>query len=230
LTRSSADPAHPTRRIGGEPPATVDVMSLIARQPSTTPAWQRAMLVIGGFVALLYVIELVDMTMNNRLDQEGVQPRETDGLLGIVFAPLLHGGWGHLAANTVPLLVLGFLILMSGLGHWVEVTLIVWVVGGLGTWLIAPENTVHIGASVLVFGWLVHLILRGVFTRSGRQILLGLFVLFLYGGALWGVLPSQPGISWQGHLFGAVGGALAAWLTADRAQPRTALRQGTSDR
>lgn len=191
-------------------------MSLTQRPPTATPAWARAAAVIGIFVALLYAIELVDAGMANRLDQEGVRPRDADGLLGIVFAPLLHGGWGHLAANTVPLLVLGFLILLSGVGHWLEVTAIVWVVGGLGTWLVAPEHTVHIGASVLVFGWLVHLILRGFFTRRGGQILLGLVVLFLYGGALWGVLPSQPGISWQGHLFGAVGGALAAWLTADR--------------
>lgn len=191
-------------------------MSLTDRPPSTTSAWVRAAAVIGIFVALLYAIELVDTGMDNSLDQEGVRPRDADGLLGIVFAPLLHGGWGHLAANTVPLLVLGFLILLSGVGHWLEVTAIVWVVGGLGTWLVAPEHTVHIGASVLVFGWLVHLILRGLFTRRGGQIVLGLVVLFLYGGALWGVLPSQPGISWQGHLFGAIGGALAAWLTADR--------------
>lgn len=204
----------------------MDAVSQTRRPRTTASVWQRAISVIGGFVALLYVIETVDMGMANRLDQEGVQPRESEGLLGIVFAPLLHGGWGHLAANTVPLLVLGFLILLSGVGHWLEVTLIVWVVGGLGTWLVAPENTVHIGASVLVFGWLVHLVLRGIFTRSGRQILVGLVVLFLYGGALWGVLPSEPGISWQGHLFGAIGGALAAWLTADRKPPRTALQPG----
>jgi membrane associated rhomboid family serine protease len=172
--------------------------------------------VIGGFVALLYAIEFADTLMNNRLDQEGVQPHDADGLLGILFAPLLHAGWGHLVANTLPLLLLGFLILLSGVGQWVEVTAIVWFVGGLGTWLAAPPNTVHLGASVLVFGWLVHLILRGFFTHKPGQIVLGLVVLFLYGGVLWGVLPGQAGISWQGHLFGALGGALAAWLTADR--------------
>jgi membrane associated rhomboid family serine protease len=170
--------------------------------------------VIGGFVALLYVIEFVDTLMDNRLDQEGVQPHDKDGLLGILFAPLLHVGWGHLAANTLPLLLLGFLILLSGIGHWLEVTAIVWIVGGVGTWLFAPPNTIHLGASVLVFGWLVHLTLRGLFTRQPGQIVLGLVVLFLYGGVLWGVLPGQTGISWQGHLFGAIGGALAAWLTA----------------
>jgi membrane associated rhomboid family serine protease len=145
-----------------------------------------------------------------------VQPQQRAGLLGILFAPLLHVGWGHLAANTLPLLLLGFLILLSGVSQWLEVTAIVWFMGGLGTWLVAPPNTVHLGASVLVFGWLVHLILRGFFTRRVGQIVLGLVVLFMYGGVLWGVLPGQPGISWQGHLFGAVGGGLAAWWTADR--------------
>jgi membrane associated rhomboid family serine protease len=199
--------------------ATVDGVSLTERSRTSTPAWVRAAAVIGGFVALLYAIELVDTLMDNRLDQEGVQPQDRDGLLGILFAPLLHVGWGHLAANTLPLLLLGFLILLSGVGHWLEVTAIVWVVGGLGTWLVAPPNTVHLGASVLVFGWLVHLILRGFFTRQPRQIVLGLVVLFLYGGVLWGVLPGQAGISWQGHLFGAVGGGLAAWLTASSGDP-----------
>lgn len=193
-------------------------MSLTERPSTSAPGWARAVTVIGGFVALLYAIEFVDTLMDNRLDQEGVQPQERDGLLGILFAPLLHVGWEHLAANTLPLLLLGFLILLSGVGQWVEVTVIVWFVGGLGTWLVAPPNTVHLGASVLVFGWLVHLILRGFFTRRPGQIVLGLVVLFLYGGVLWGVLPGQAGISWQGHLFGAVGGGLAAWWTADRAR------------
>jgi len=108
-------------------------------------------------------------------------------------------------------LVLGFLVLVSGIARGLAATGVIWVVGGVGTWLVAPDNTVHIGASVLVFGWLTYVILRGFFARNAVQILVGLVVLFVYGGALWGVLPGQPGISWQGHLFGAVGGALAAW-------------------
>jgi len=183
-------------------------------------------MVIVLFVATLWAIEVVDVVLGNTLDEEGVQPREGEGLLGVLFAPLLHAGWGHLAANSVPLLVLGFLILVTGVGHWVSVTAIVWVVGGLGVWLTGPENTVHIGASVLVFGWLVHLLLRGLFTLRIGQIALGVVVFLIYGGALWGVLPGQAGISWQGHLFGAVGGALAAWLTADRGARRRRTTPG----
>ena len=191
----------------------------LTRRPRGTPASVRALTVIGAFVALLYVIELVDTVLNHRLDQEGVEPQQTDGLLGILFAPLLHAGWEHLIGNTVPLLVLGFLILLSGVRLWFQVTAIVWVVGGLGTWLVASPNTVHLGASVLIFGWLVFLLLRGFVSGRFRQILLGLVILFLYGGILWSVLPGQPGISWQGHLFGAVGGAIAALVLAERRQP-----------
>ena len=188
-------------------------------RPRDKPASTRALTVICGFVALLYGIELVDTLLHHRLDKEGVEPQQTDGLLGIVFAPLLHGSWEHLIGNTLPLLVLGFLVLLSGVRLWLQVTAIVWVVGGLGTWLVAPPNTVHLGASVLVFGWLVFLLLRGFVSGRPWQILLGLVILFLYGGVLWGVLPGQPGISWQGHLFGAVGGAIAALVLSERRQP-----------
>jgi membrane associated rhomboid family serine protease len=167
--------------------------------------------VIVGFVALLYLVELVDTLDRNRLDGYGIRPREVDGLDGIVFAPLLHHGWAHLAANTVPLLVFGFLILLAGVARWVAVTAVVWVVGGVGTWVTGQPHSLHLGASVLAFGWLVYLLLRGIFARDPAQVALGAILLFLYGGILYGVLPGQPGISWQGHLFGALGGALAAY-------------------
>ena len=167
--------------------------------------------VIAGFVALLYLVELVDTLDRNRLDAYGIRPREVDGLDGIVFAPLLHHGWAHLAANTVPLLVFGFLILLAGVARWVAVTAVVWVVGGVGTWVTGQPHSLHLGASVLAFGWLVYLLLRGIFARDASQIALGAILLFMYGGILYGVLPGQPGISWQGHLFGALGGALAAY-------------------
>jgi membrane associated rhomboid family serine protease len=170
-----------------------------------------AVQVIVAFVALLYGIELLDSLVGHRLDEFGVRPRREDGLDGIAFAPLLHLGWGHLLANTLPLLVFGFLILLAGVTRWLAVTAVVWVVGGVGTWLTGQPGSVHIGASVLAFGWLVYLLLRGVFSRRVGQVLLGLVLLLVYGGLLFGVLPGQPGVSWQGHLFGAVGGGLAAW-------------------
>ena len=181
--------------------------------------------VIVAFVALLYAVELVDTLMGHRLDEGGVRPREADGLDGILFAPLLHYGWGHLVANTLPLLVFGFLILLAGVARWTAVTAVVWVVGGVGTWFAGQPHSIHLGASVLAFGWLVYLLLRGVFARDAAQVALGVILLLVYGGLLYGVLPGQPGISWQGHLFGALGGALAAYWFGVRDRERRALRR-----
>ena len=181
------------------------------QRPPREPRVTVAALVIVAFVALLYGVELVDSLVGHRLDGFGVRPRQEDGLDGIAFAPLLHLGWAHLLANTLPLLVFGFLILLAGVTRWLAVTAVVWVVGGVGTWLTGQPDSVHIGASVVAFGWLVYLLLRGVFSRRVGQVLLGLVLLLVYGGLLLGVLPGQPGVSWQGHLFGAVGGGLAAW-------------------
>lgn len=190
-----------------------------ARPDSGRSRWGTALSTIVLFVAALWVIEFVDSLMNNRLDGLGVVPREQDGAVGILFAPALHAGWGHLISNTVPLLVFGFLLLLSGVEHWLELTGVIWVVSGLGVWLTGPENTIHLGASVLVFGWLTCLLVRGFVSRKPGQIAVGLVVLVAYGGLLVGVLPGQPGVSWQGHLFGAVGGVLAAVLLSDRRAP-----------
>jgi membrane associated rhomboid family serine protease len=179
--------------------------------------------VIVLFVGSLYVVELVDQLSGSRLQRlGGVEPREADGLDGILFAPLLHGTWAHLLANTVPLLVFGFLLLLAGVRRWLAVTAVVWLVAGAGVWLTGGSGTIHVGASVLIFGWLLCLLLRGVFSGHPGQLALGVLLLLVYGGVLWGVLPGQPGISWQGHLFGAIGGGLAAWWLgrADRSRGR----------
>lgn len=174
------------------------------------PAWQVAGVAVLGFVAVLWGLEVVDAAIGNDLDRWGVRPRSDEGLVGILVAPLLHGGWAHLSANTVPVLVLGFLTLATGLLRGLAATGIIWLVGGLGVWLFAGSHSVHVGASGLVFGWIAYLAVRGIVNRSLWEILLGGVVLLLYGGVLWGVLPGQPGVSWQGHLFGAVGGLAAA--------------------
>jgi len=177
-------------------------------------------MVIASFTAVLYVTEAVDRALNGALDHDGIIPRRVDGLDGVLWAPLLHASWPHLLANTVPVLVLGFLAMAGGFGQFVAVTATIWIVGGLGTWLTGGENTVHIGASGLIFGWLTFLLARGFFARSLGQIVLAVALFMLYGGALLGVLPGQPGISWQGHLFGAIGGLLAARLVASADRPR----------
>ncbi|MEV0251370.1 rhomboid family intramembrane serine protease [Nocardia sp. NPDC050712] len=190
-------------------------------------AWAQAGVLILGFVALLYSIEGVDTLVDHRLDREGIEPREPEGLWGILWAPLLHGGWPHLVGNTLPVLILGFLVLLSGIGRGLAATAIIWLVAGVGTWLIGPDHSVHLGASSLIFGWLTYLISRGWFARNIGQILLGLVVFVVYGSALWGVLPGDPGISWQGHLFGALGGLLAGWvLSGDARRSRRGDQSG----
>nr|WP_084681761.1 rhomboid family intramembrane serine protease [Actinomycetospora chiangmaiensis] len=169
------------------------------------------------FLAVLWVIEAFDQfVFHGALDRDGIVPRSVDGLSGILWAPLLHYGWPHLIANSLPFLVLGFLALAGGLGQFIAVTALVWLLGGFLTWLTGFGVTV--GASGVIFGWLAFLLFRGFFARSGRQIVLAVVLLLVYGGVLWGVLPGTPGVSWQAHLFGALAGILAARLvaTADR--------------
>ncbi|GAA1239991.1 rhomboid family intramembrane serine protease [Prauserella halophila] len=175
-----------------------------------------------AFIVVLYVIELIDVILPARLDDGGIVARSLGGLDGIAWAPLLHHGWAHLLANTVPVLVFAFLAMAGGIGQWVMVTATIWLVGGLGVWLTAAPGDITVGASGLAFGWLAFLLVRGVFNRSLAQLAVAAVLLAIWGGMLWGVLPGQAGISWQGHLFGALGGVLAAWLAAkaDRAANR----------
>jgi membrane associated rhomboid family serine protease len=176
----------------------------------------RAVGTMLSFTAVLWVIEFYDQVSPADLDRDGIVPRSTDGLEGIVWAPLLHGGWAHLIGNTLPFLVFGFLVLANGIGRFALVTGIVWVLGGLGVWLTAPDGSVTVGMSGVIFGWLAYLLVRGFFARSGTQILLAVVLFFFWGGILLGVLPGQEGVSWQGHLFGALAGVLAAYLVAPR--------------
>ena len=188
--------------------------------PTKWPAWKVGGATILTFVALLYLVEIVDQLSGHALDRNGIRPLETDGLKGILFAPLLHADWGHLIANTGPALVLGFLVTLAGLGRFVWATAIIWIVGGIGTWLLGdidgcPLDTNHIGASGLVFGWLAFLLVFGWLSRHLWWIAVSLVVLFVYGGILWGAVPSVSGcggVSWQGHLTGALAGVLAAYV------------------
>lgn len=184
------------------------------------PEWMRPVVIVGMFAALMWAVELIDLFPGTNLDRWGIRPREIGGLVGIVTMPFLHDGFGHLISNTIPFVIMGCLIAVSGIGRFFVVTAIITIVSGVGTWLTGPDHTVHIGASALVFGYLTYLLARGFYDRKPTYLLLGLVVLFLYGGVLWGVLP-RPGISWQGHLFGAVGGVVAARLLhSDRVTTR----------
>ncbi|MGA9378435.1 MAG: rhomboid family intramembrane serine protease [Phormidium sp.] len=174
-------------------------------------------LILGGTVALMWIMEFFDLIVfRGGLDKFGIIPGSAMGLRGILFAPFLHGDFLHLAANTIPFVTLGWLIMLRETSDFFIVSAISMIVSGLGVWLFAPPNSIHIGASGVVFGYLGYLVFRGYFQRSPGSILLSLIVLFIYGSMIWGVLPSEIGISWQGHLFGFVGGAIAARLLSGK--------------
>ena len=174
-------------------------------------------LILGGFIALIWILEIIDLFfLRGALNAYGIRPHTISGLRGILFAPFLHGGLGHLIANTIPFLILGWFVMLRETSDFFVVTAITMLISGLGVWVFGSPYTVHIGASGLIFGYFGFLLLRGYFERSVLSIMVSLIVGLLYGGMIWGVLPSQFGISWQGHLFGFIGGALAARLLARR--------------
>ncbi len=158
----------------------------------------------------MWISEAVDAALDHRLDRYGIEPRDVDGLDGVVAAPFLHVGFGHLIANTIPFAIMGVVIALEGPLRLLAVTAIVGLISGLGTWLVAAEGSIHIGASGIVFGFATYLIARGVFNRRAAELAVGLAVAVIWGGALLGGVEPRQGISWQGHLFGAIGGVVAA--------------------
>ena len=176
-------------------------------------------------LAVMWIVQIVNAVTMHSLDRFGIHPWSLPGLIGIVFAPFLHGSFGHLMANSLPFLLFGWLILLHDVRDYVVVSLLAMLVGGLGTWLAGAPGSVHVGASGVIFGYFGFLLMRGWFRRSFGSILLSLLIAVVYGGLIFGVLPGQTGISWQGHLFGFLGGVLSARMLArPRPQPEPAMR------
>jgi membrane associated rhomboid family serine protease len=186
-----------------------------------------AALVMVILLAGLWVLELLDQLSGNQLDQFGIHSHEVDGMPEIFTAPFLHAGWDHLISNSLPFFVLGFLVLLSGMARWLVSSLIIIVISGMTAWFLTPPNTIILGASGLIFGWLTYLLARGIWSRRPAQVVIAVLVLLVYGGLIWGVFPGNTGISWQAHLGGAIGGVLAAWLLHRRASRRQYVTAGT---
>lgn len=193
--------------------------------PRAATGWlarvQNQALFVGGFVAVLWVIELIDwLVLGGYLDRFGIRPRTMSGLAAVPAAPFLHANFAHLLANTLPLAILAFLVGLRSLRDLWAVTLIVTVLGGLGVWAIGgvltQADTIHLGASQLIFGYFGFLVFRAYFERSLFALIAAFVVVLMYGGAIWGVLPTQAGISWEGHLCGFLAGIAAAWMLARR--------------
>lgn len=195
-----------------------------ARTSERAPFATRFLSPIVLLVAM-WVIEFADMILPGRFESLGIRAWDLTHLPGVVLAPLLHSTWGHLVSNSVPFLVLGCFVAAEGARRFWGVTAVATLIGGIGPWLLALPGTVTVGASGLVFGYFAYLMIR-VFTAGsmGHRVLyavIAIAVFAVYGGSmLVGVLPVHVGISWQGHLFGAIGGAAAALVLRPRSAPR----------
>ena len=171
------------------------------------------------FVAILWIIAIADYFLPGSFARFGVYPREVHGLTGIITYPLIHGDFQHLFSNSVPLIVLGFIVFHSYYKIVHKIIPFVYIMSGVLVWLFA-RSSYHIGASGLVYGLAFFIFFSGVFRKNIKAIALALLVVFFYGGIVWGLLPLKPGVSWEGHLAGAVVGAMCAWYYRKMDPPR----------
>lgn len=194
-------------------------MTTVVRAAART--LRRQATVLGGSVTAVWAGFGAQVVTGNAIAQYGIRPRTVDGLWGILFAPFLHGSPQHLIANTVPLLILGWLVMLRDGRHFVPVTVFSALGAGIFAWTLGAPNSVHIGASGVVFGYLGFLMLAGWYQRSLGAIALSVLVTLLWGSVVLGVLPGQPGISWQAHFGGFLGGIMAARALAKRSRALT---------
>ena len=183
----------------------------------------RAFVAMCAVVPALAFIEFIDQRAGGQVDAvAGIRPREVSGLDGLLLAPLVHDGWEHLFLNSAPLVLLGTFVLAAGTRRFLLATVFIAIFSGLGVWLFTPPQYLVIGASGVIFGWLGLLLMRGIVERSWWHIAVGLLIGLLYGYQLLaGVLPGDERVSWQAHLFGFIGGLVAAILFRRR-RPRPA--------
>jgi len=221
--RGSNGPAASPAGSGGGAGAGVRARLLHARLVRGRVAAERVRTLLGGLRALgvllaaMWIVELVNLLDGYRLDAEGIVPRSVSHLDGIAFAPFLHVSVSHILGNTVPFAILGAGVALAGARRLLTVTAIAALVSGLGVWLIAPSHSDTVGASGVIFGYATYLIARGFFDRRLGELALGAVVALLFGGVLVADLLPHPGISWQAHLFGGVGGVIAAAALSRRA-------------
>lgn len=181
---------------------------------------RRALTLWGALIAVMWLILFADWVTPGSLTSWGITPRSLDGLVpGLIAAPLLHADAGHLAANMVPLAVMGTIAaLRDWRALWTALVAIT-LVSGLGVWLTSPTGSVTVGASGVVFGLFGYLLGRGVFARRLGDIAISVLLILVYGSMIWGILPTQSHISWQAHLFGFLGGLAAAFALARSGKP-----------
>lgn len=196
-------------------------MSSYYRKPVKQNRILKEFKILIASIAIFWAIEVLDfIVFNGSLDRYGIQPHSLIGLRGIIFAPFLHGGFGHLIANTIPFITLGWLTMIQETSDFYIASIVSALIGGIGVWIFGSPDSVHVGASILIYGYLGFLLLRGYFQKNFPSIALSIFVAIAYGSFIWGVFPSDMRVSWQGHLFGFIGGAIAARMVAKEKKMR----------
>lgn len=178
---------------------------------------KRALWVMVGLLAVMWLIQIVNSLDDYGISYDfGIDAREPSSLPEIFSAPFLHFSWNHLEANSGPLFVFGFLAAYRGVKKWLAVTVLIVIASGLGVWFISPSNAVTVGASGLVFGYFGYIIVRGLFDRHPIDIVIGLVMALCFAYQFSSLLPSDEHVSWQGHMFGFVGGIVGGWLFRER--------------
>jgi membrane associated rhomboid family serine protease len=213
----NAGPCVDDERIVPENDHDGDVTTLSAPsgQPSTrrvTSNARAAGFAVGVPLLLMWVLRVLDWVLPADFRQMGIRPRTLGGLEGILAAPFLHVSWSHLISNSFPFAVLGAVLALERAARFVVVFIVTALGSGVGTWLIAPSHSVHLGASGVIFGLLGYLLARGLFDRRVRSMAIGVAVGLFYGGLVVGVLPQNRSVSWQAHLFGFVSGVAIAYV------------------
>ncbi|MCP5006060.1 MAG: rhomboid family intramembrane serine protease [Planctomycetes bacterium] len=164
-----------------------------------------------GFVAVIWIIELINLSTGHRLSGWGILPRTVKGLVGIPLSPFLHASVYHVMVNTIPLATLGGFVILHGKRLFFEITIIIILVSGAALWLFG-RSSYHVGASGLIFGYFGYLVVRAWYERSLKSFFIAFITVSLFGGIMWGLLPTLSRISWEGHLCGLLAGILAAYL------------------
>lgn len=205
----------------GKQPAKRPTKQPVTEPPFDPTSWGGALVVMGVFGALLWAIQIANAASDYGLNRFGLKPRATDGLWGVLSEPFLHQSYGHLLSNTVPLLAIGWTLLLSGVRAFLFVTGVVVVLGDLATWLVAPSATVIVGASGMVFGWLGYLLARAYFSRRVKWIVTAVLLLIFFGTLLGSLLPTVDAhVSWQSHVSGFAAGVFVGWLLHPRSSAR----------
>jgi membrane associated rhomboid family serine protease len=211
---------------------TVTTPEVQGRKRALSPRAQQrveGVRLLAVIVAVMWIVEIINTIDSNRLDGDGIYARSVSHLWGILTAPFIHASFAHLIGNTIPFVFLGLIIALRGATRLALVTGIVIVIGGLGTWLISPAGASTVGASGVVFGYATYLLARGFFDRSLLELFTGVIVGIVWGAALLASIVPHYGVSWQGHVSGAVAGVIAAWLLR-RDRPKTRAEDPRSGR